>query len=108
MIVELREYTLQPGKVPEYLRLYEEEGFAIQAPILGHLFGYFETEIGPLNQVVHLWAYEDLADRAERRARLGADPDWKAYLAKSRPMIIDQQTRILKPASVMKLEGTRG
>ena len=28
MIVEMREYTLQAGKVPEYLRLYEREGLA--------------------------------------------------------------------------------
>ena len=30
MIVEMREYTLQAGKVPEYLKLYESEGLDIQ------------------------------------------------------------------------------
>ena len=37
-------------------------------PILGRLIGYFQTEIGDLNHVVHLWAYDSLEDRAARRA----------------------------------------
>ena len=102
MIGELREYTLQVGKVAEYLRLYEEEGYAIQLPILGNLVGYYQTEIGPLNQIVHLWGYESYDDRAERRARLTSDERWKAYLAKVRPFIVSQQTRLLRPSKVME------
>ena len=58
MIVEQRTYTLHPGKVPEYLRLYQAEGMAIQTRILGRMVGYFTTEIGPLNQIVHMWGYD--------------------------------------------------
>ena len=47
MIVEMREYTLHPGKVPEYLRLYEDEGLEIQREILGRMLGYYSTEVGP-------------------------------------------------------------
>src|SRR3990170_8033507 len=99
MIVEERIYTLEVGKVPEYLRLYQEEGLAIQTRILPRLVGYFHTEIGTLNQVVHLWAYEDLEERARKRAELLADEDWKAYIAKVRPLILHQENRILVPAS---------
>ena len=99
MIVEERIYTLEVGKVPEYLRLYQEEGLAIQTRVLPRLIGYFHTEIGTLNQVVHLWAYEDLEERARKRAELLADEDWKAYIAKVRPLILHQENRILVPAS---------
>ena len=72
MIVEERTYQLHLGKVPEYLRLYGEEGRAIQEPILGHMVGWFTpTTSATLNQIVHLWGYEDFADRARRRARAG-------------------------------------
>ncbi len=98
MIVEQRRYSLKIGCVPEYLSLYETEGFSIQKPILGHLVGYFSTEIGALHQIVHLWAYRDLADRAERRARLGADLGWQAYIKKVAPLQISQQNEILMPA----------
>jgi hypothetical protein len=98
MIVEERIYTALPGKAAEYVRMYTEEGFAIQRPILGNLVGYFTSEIGTLNQIVHMWAYEDLADRAARRATLLSDPRWKAYSAKVTPLLLNQENRILVPA----------
>ena len=98
MIVEQRTYTLHPGTVAEYLRRYQAEGLAIQRPILGHMVGYFHTEIGPLNQIVHMWAYEDLADRGRRRATLKANPGWQVYSEKVRPFLMSQENKILIPA----------
>ncbi len=98
MIVEERIYTALPGKTMEYIGMYEKEGLAIQRPILGRMVGYFTSEIGSLNTIVHLWAYEDLADRAARRAKLLADPRWKAYSAKVTPLLLKQENRILVPA----------
>ncbi len=103
MIVEERIYTLQAGQAAAYLSAYEAEGLAIQKPILGRMVGYYATEFGPLNQVIHLWAYEDLAERTERRARLVADPRWKAYAAKVRPMVVRQENKLLLPAPFMKV-----
>ena len=103
MIVEERIYTLQAGQVAAYLAAYEAEGLAIQRPILGRMVGYYSTEFGPLNQVVHLWAYQDLAERTERRARLLADPAWKTYAAKVRPMVMRQENKLLLPAPFMKV-----
>jgi len=84
--------------VGEYLRLYEQEGLAIQQPILGHLLGYFSTDIGTLNQIVHMWKYEDLLDRARRRATLAADPAWQAFVPKIQALILQQENKILMPA----------
>jgi hypothetical protein len=97
MIVEERIYTTIPGKAPEYVRMYQEEGLDIQRPILGKLVGYFTTDIGELNLVIHMWAYESMADRAERRARLLADAQWKAYVPKVQPLLLKQESRILVP-----------
>jgi NIPSNAP len=98
VLVEERIYTLQVGKVPEYLRLYESEGLAIQTRILPRMLGYFFTEFGELNQVVHLWAYESLDQRAETRAELMADEGWQAYLVKLRPLIVRMENKLLVPA----------
>jgi NIPSNAP len=99
VIVELREYHIYTGKLPEYLRIYEEEGLPIQVPILGNLIGFFTTEVGALSSIVHLWGYESLAERERRRAELQAHEGWKAYLAKVQPLIHTQQNRILVPTS---------
>ena len=65
-IVDHRTYTLHPGKTNEYLETYEKHGFAIQTKHLGQPVGYFFSEIGPMNQIVHIWKYKNLAERDER------------------------------------------
>lgn len=98
MIVDERIYTLKIGKLKEYLELYENKGFAVQTRILGHMVGYFHTEIGPLNQIVHLWAYDNFEERTKRRAILGVDPEWMAYVKEMRPLLEKQENKILLPA----------
>jgi hypothetical protein len=104
MIYEERIYTLEPGKVGEYFAIYEKEGLAVQQAILGRLVGYFQTDIGTLNQVVHIWAYDSLEDRAKRRAKLYQDPGWLACVAKMRPLIRTMRNRILLPAPFSPLK----
>ena len=98
MFVEERMYTLKIGAVPEYLRHYQNDGMKVQLKHLPHMVGYYVTESGPLNLIVHLWAYDDLNQREKCRAAMQADPDWHAYLAKNRPFMISQDTRIMKCA----------
>ena len=104
MLVEMRTYTCYPGKMGEYLAKYEAEGLAIQKPILGRMVGYYSTEIGPLNQVVHMWGYADLAERTERRAKMMANPEWLAYVAKVQPLLKEQESKILNPAKFFKVQ----
>jgi hypothetical protein len=68
------------------------------------MIGYFASESGPLNQVIHLWGYRDAADRERRRASLLADPAWQAYVKKIRPLIVRQKTKLLVPASFSRLD----
>lgn len=98
MIVEQRTYTTHPGRWRDYLALYEAEGLEPQKRILGRMVGYYTCDIGELNQIVHLWAYDDLNDRARRRAELMQDPQFKSYVAKMLPMLQSQASRILTPA----------
>ena len=98
MLVEERMYTLQVGKAAEYFRNYEEFGLKIQLKHLPDMVGYYVTEVGELNKVIHLWAYDDLNDRERRRAAMQADPEWQAYLVKNRPFMLSQETRIMKCA----------
>ena len=99
MFVEERTYTLQPGKVADYLSAYAKDGLDVQRGHLGNLIGYFTTEIGPLNQIVHMWGYDSLGDRQERRAALYADPRWQNYLPTVLPWLVAQESRILVPTS---------
>jgi hypothetical protein len=97
MIVEERIYTVKTGKMRELLSLYEKEGYPVQTKILGRMLGFFTTEFGPLNQLIHMWGYESFEDRAERRARLFADPTWLAYIEKSQVLVERQENKVLIP-----------
>lgn len=103
MIVEERIYRIKPGRLAAYLKLVREEGLAIQQPILGNLIGYFHTEIGPLNHVVHMWGYRDFADRTERRNKLAADPAWQAFTPRLSENIDTLENRILVPTDFSPL-----
>jgi hypothetical protein len=105
MIVEERIYTLETGKVGEYLKHYEAHGIEIQKRILGNMVGYFSTEVGPLNQIIHMWGYDSFEERMTRRAALGADPGWQAYIAKIRPVILRQENKLLIPAPFSPIGG---
>jgi hypothetical protein len=98
MYVEERMYTMQVGKAPEYLKMYESEGMAIQTKHLPNMVGYYVTEVGPQNLVIHMWGYDDLNQRDKCRAAMQADPAWQAYVAKVRGLIVSQDTRIMKCA----------
>jgi hypothetical protein len=97
MIVEQRDYHVFTGKLNELVRLYADEGIAIQQEILGGLVGVFTTDIGSLSTYTSLWRYDSYAEREQRRARLQADPAWQAFLAKIQPLIHTQANRILVP-----------
>ena len=99
MIVDHRTYTLHPGKVKAFLEIYGRKGWPLQQQYLGDCIGwYVSTDIGPLNQVVHLWRYHDLNDRAARRARMQSDPLWAVFAEAAAPLIQHQENKILSAA----------
>ena len=97
----MRTYTLRPGTMRAHLQLYEQHGFAVQKRHLGEPFAYLTTEVGDVNSYVHMWLYEDVADRARRRAAMQADPAWAAYLKISGEAgyLLKQENRLMIPAS---------
>ena len=76
MIYEERIYTIKIGAMAEYLQNYQILGLPVQKQVLGHLIGFWTTEIGGLNKVVHIWGYNDLDERMEKRKALAEHPDW--------------------------------
>lgn len=98
MLVEERCYTLLPGRANDYFALYAERGLEPQSRYLDYMLGYYFSELGDLNEVVHLWGHASLDAREANRARMRADPDFQAYWHEVRGLIIKQRTRILRPA----------
>ena len=64
-VYEMRTYTLHVGKMAEAVKLYSEFGYpALQKGGQDKkLIGYFQADTGMVNQLVHLWKFDDDADR---------------------------------------------
>jgi hypothetical protein len=101
MIFDHRVYTIKPNRLSRFLETYERLALPLQRKYLGEPYGFFVSHIGPLGRVVHLWQYESLADREERRDAMEADPEWQAYrrVALQEDTLVDMENQILKPVS---------
>ena len=96
MIYELRTYTVKQGTLPEVVKNASTVSREVRKDDFGKLEGYWLTDIGPLNQVMHLWSYADLNERARLRVELANNPRWvKEYLPLIRPNLVRQDIRLL-------------
>ncbi len=98
MIYEIRTYNLKPGVLAGYEERWAKS-YAVREKY-SPLYGFFHTEIGPLNQVIHIWAYDNLQQRFDTRAAASKDPSglWPPAL---NDMIVGQETDILTPIKGM-------
>jgi hypothetical protein len=106
MIYEKRTYTINPLKMADWLALYKSDAYAVQTEHLGKLIGFFFTEIGVVNQVVHIWAYESLDDRLVRRARMAQDERWLTFSRKNRELAAVERLEsvLLRPTDFSPLQ----
>jgi hypothetical protein len=65
MILEIRTNTLKVGTTPKATDLFAER-FPARARV-SPLAGFFQSEVGPLNQIHMMWPYPSLAERERCR-----------------------------------------
>ena len=94
MIYEFRTYDLKPRSLPEYESIVDK-ALAGGRTNYSPLFGYWYAEFGPLNQVLHIWPYENLAERTEVREKVADLGYWPPASA---PLLAAQDTEIYLPA----------
>lgn len=106
MIIDYRAYTLASGTVAQFMELFETEGLEPQVRICGNFLGLYRTEIGNINQIIMMFAYKDAVERQQRRDLLFKDPAFLSYLQKVRPLLREQEVRMLIPSRCNPPVGT--
>ena len=104
MIIEMRTYLLKPTKLKKFLDIYNKEIRETHVSILGNQIGFFYTEFGDLNKVVHLYGYESFEDRDKRRAVLAKNKDFLNYITKVDDIIVHMKNEILLPTEFSKIK----
>ena len=97
-IYELRTYAVAVGKMAEVVEIYKSAGWPALSKHPNKLVGYFTGDIGAINQLIHLWKFDDDADRRAFWAGIYADPDFMAFVGKLRPMLTLQENKLMMAA----------
>jgi hypothetical protein len=94
MIIEMRTYTLKPGSIAEV-----EKRFGEALPVRekhSKLAAFWHSEVGALNQIIHVWAYDNFQHRADVRAAAQKEEGWPPPI---REFVTDQHSEVFIPAA---------
>jgi hypothetical protein len=95
-LIDHRIYTIALRKMPEFLEVFNTLAMPLLIETLGHPVGFYTSWVGPQNQFVHLWGYDDLADYERRCRARDSHPNFGAYLKASGHLITAQETSLIK------------
>lgn len=93
MIIEVRTYQLKPGTLAEV-----ESRFAESLPArekLSKLTAFWHTEVGPLNEITHVWTYESFEQRLAIRAEAIKSGVWPPKISE---FIVSMNSEAFMPA----------
>ena len=96
MIYEIRTYRIAPGSLAEVEKRFGE-GYEYRKKY-SELTAFLHTEIGPLNEIVHIWPYRDLAERARIRGEAAKDSNWPPKISE---FVRAMKSEILVPFSFL-------
>lgn len=94
MIYELKTYDLRPHSVPEVERRIAESYDHRRE--VSAMAGSFHTEIGPLNQVVQLWPYENPGERERLLNKAATLKEWPPDIGE---FVVNETTEVFIPFS---------
>jgi hypothetical protein len=94
MIIEMRSYTLRPSTMAELEKRFGDamphrEKFGRQLAAVWH------SEVGPLNQFIHVWAYDSFEQRTAIRAAAIKDGGWPPKIGE---FIVEMKNEVFHPA----------
>jgi len=96
VIYEVRTYDIKPGSLAEVEKRFGE-AYEVRKKF-SPLAAFWHTEIGPLNQIIHVWPYKDLAERDHIRAT-AIKESGGAWPPKTGEFLVAQRSEIFIPAA---------
>jgi hypothetical protein len=106
VIYELRTYLFHPASFPAYIAAVERPEVA--KALRPYLKGFWASESGMLNRVLHLLEYRDRTERAEARAKRAALPAMQLFYREVIPMVREQRSVICEGRSAEPSGKKRG
>ena len=97
-IYEMRTYQVVVGQMAAVVDLYKHKGWPALEKHPHKLIGYFTGDIGAMNQLIHIWKFDDDADRRAFWAGVFGDQAFMAFAKQLRPMLHSQDNKLMLSA----------
>jgi len=97
-IFELRTYTLHVGKLGQAIQIYNELGWPALKKYNENIVRYFIGDVGALNQIIHVWQFEDDNNRRDLWKTIYADKDFIKFASEFRPLVLSQENKLMTAA----------
>lgn len=98
-VIELRQYTLHPGRRDELIELFDREFVATQEAVGMRLYGQFRTPADP-DRFVWLRGFPDMAARRDALTAFYGGPVWAEHRAAANATMVDSDdVLLLRPES---------
>ena len=93
----MRTYDIAMGRITEYMDAVREVALPVRERYGVRLAGWYYTDVGIQNRVVHIWAYRDYTHFEEAREAFRSDERWvNEYLPRVRGIILRQENQMMR------------
>ena len=97
-IFELRTYTLHVGKLSKAIEIYHDLGWPALQKYKKNIIRYYIGDVGALNQIIHIWQFEDDNARRELWKIIYKDKDFIKFASEFRPLVLTQENKLMTAA----------
>ena len=97
-IFELRTYTLHVGKLSKAIEVYKDLGWPALQKYKNNIIRYYIGDVGALNQIIHVWQFEDDNARRELWKIIYNDKDFMKFATEFRPLVLTQENKLMTAA----------
>ncbi len=93
-----------PGKMKELMEVFEKEYLPLSNKFGRKLAAQWTTSIGTLDEVVDLWAYEDLTHMQRFNEERAKSPEFARASEHLRALIAYEEVRLLVPTPLSEMK----
>jgi hypothetical protein len=103
MILEHRAYTLLPGNAEAFWQSQIDRGFDLVKPVFETTIGYFSSLSGPVDEIVHIYRFENQQDWHQRYFSLYGMDALDPYFRTVRALMTRQTNAFYRPTPIAEL-----
>ena len=93
-----------PGKMKELMEVFEKEYLPLSNKFGRKLLAQWTTTIGTLDEVVDLWAYEDLTHMQRFNEARSKSPEFAKASEHLRALIAYEEVRLMVPTPLSEMQ----